>query len=151
MTNASAKADNLITAVITGRLLDVDSHPNSRTLMEHKAFLSTWCRKFMHFGEAVAPSPPLPRGATARSTRSISFSAVSRPVMRGNRSASNGALSACAGMPTNVCQWDDLSFMVCFQVVLHSTVQSTPHTLLHVSTFESSERAKHAFALAQKL
>ena len=28
LTNASAKADNLITAVKTGRLLDVDMHPN---------------------------------------------------------------------------------------------------------------------------
>ena len=40
---ASQKADNLITAVQTGKLLDVDIHPDSRTLMEHKAFLSRWC------------------------------------------------------------------------------------------------------------
>ena len=40
LTRASAKADNLITAVKTGRLLDVDVHPNFRTLMEYKAFLS---------------------------------------------------------------------------------------------------------------
>ena len=39
LTKASAMADNLITAVQTGRLLDVDMHPNFRTLMEHKAFL----------------------------------------------------------------------------------------------------------------
>ena len=48
LTKASAKADNLITAVKRGRLLDVDSHSDFRTLMEHKAFLSTWCRTFMH-------------------------------------------------------------------------------------------------------
>ena len=42
LTKTSAKADNLITAVKTGRLLDVDIHPNFRTLMEPKAFLSTW-------------------------------------------------------------------------------------------------------------
>ena len=48
LTKALAKADNLITAVKTGRLLDVDIHPNFRTLMEHKAFLSTRCRTFMH-------------------------------------------------------------------------------------------------------
>ena len=42
LTKASAKADNLIT---------VDSHPDFRTLMEHKAFLSTWCRTFMHTRE----------------------------------------------------------------------------------------------------
>ena len=36
LTKASAKADNLITAVKTGKLLDVDIHPDLRTLMEHK-------------------------------------------------------------------------------------------------------------------
>ena len=40
LTKASAKTDNLITAVKTRRLLDVDIHPNLRTFMEHKAFLS---------------------------------------------------------------------------------------------------------------
>ena len=44
LTKAAAKADNLITAVKTGRLLNVDIHPDFRTLMEHQAFLSTWCR-----------------------------------------------------------------------------------------------------------
>ena len=53
LTKASAKADNLITAVKTGRLLDVDMHPDFRTLMEHKAFLSTWCRTFMHREKGV--------------------------------------------------------------------------------------------------
>ena len=48
LTKASAKGDNLITAVKTGDLLEVDFHPNFRTLMEHKAFLSAWCRTFMH-------------------------------------------------------------------------------------------------------
>ena len=48
LTKASAKAENLITAVKTGRLLDVDIHPNFRTIIEHKAFLSTWCGTFMH-------------------------------------------------------------------------------------------------------
>ena len=48
LTKASAKADNLITAVKRGRLLDVDIHSHFRTLVEHKAFLSTWCRTFMH-------------------------------------------------------------------------------------------------------
>ena len=35
----------------TGKLLDVDIHPDFRTLMEHKAFLSTWCRTLMHTRE----------------------------------------------------------------------------------------------------
>ena len=51
LTKASTKADNLIIAVKTGRWLDVDIHPDFRTLMEHKAFLSTWCRNFMHTRE----------------------------------------------------------------------------------------------------
>ena len=40
----------MITAVKTGRLLDVDIHPDFGTLMEHKA-LSTWCGTFMHTRE----------------------------------------------------------------------------------------------------
>ena len=51
LTKVSAKGDNLITAVKTGELLEVEKHPNFRTLMEHKAFLSTSCRTFMHTGE----------------------------------------------------------------------------------------------------
>ena len=45
---SSAKADNLITTVKKRSLLEVDVHPNFRTFMEHKAFLSAWCRTFMH-------------------------------------------------------------------------------------------------------
>ena len=38
LTKASAKAEILITAVKTGEILDVDIHPNFRTLMEHWVF-----------------------------------------------------------------------------------------------------------------
>ena len=51
LTKSSAKADNLITVVKTGRLSDVDVHPNFKTLMEHKAFLSTWCGTCLHTRE----------------------------------------------------------------------------------------------------
>ena len=51
LSKASAKADNLIAAVQTRKLLDVDIHPNFRTLVEHKAFSSTWCRTLMHTTE----------------------------------------------------------------------------------------------------
>ena len=51
LTKASAKADNLITAVQTGKLFNIDIHPEFRTLMEHKAFLSTWCKTFLHTRE----------------------------------------------------------------------------------------------------
>ena len=50
-TTASAKEDNLITAVKTVEFLEVDIHPNFRTLMEQNTFLSTWCRTFRHKGE----------------------------------------------------------------------------------------------------
>ena len=51
LTKASAKPDNLITAVQTGILLDVDTHPGFGTLVEHKTLLSTWCRTFLHTRE----------------------------------------------------------------------------------------------------
>ena len=38
-------------AVQTGKMLDVDIHPDFRTRMEHKAFLSTWCKTFLHTRE----------------------------------------------------------------------------------------------------
>ena len=53
---SSAKADNLITAVKTRRSLEVDFRRNFRTLMEHNAFLSTWCRTFMHVREKMFSS-----------------------------------------------------------------------------------------------
>ena len=54
LTKAAAKADNLITAVQTRKLLDIDIHPDFRTLMEHKTFLSTWCKTFLHTREKEA-------------------------------------------------------------------------------------------------
>ena len=51
LSKASAKADNLITAVQTGNLSDVDIHPYFRTHLEHKAFLSTWCKTLLHSRE----------------------------------------------------------------------------------------------------
>ena len=51
LTKTSTKADSLITAVHTRKLLDVDIHPDFRTLMEHKAFYSTWCETFLQARE----------------------------------------------------------------------------------------------------
>ena len=48
LTKSSVEANNLITAMKKGSLLEVDVHPNFRTFMEHKAFLSAWCRTSMH-------------------------------------------------------------------------------------------------------
>ena len=57
LARSSAKADILVTAVKTGRLLEGDVRPNFMTLlMEHKAFLSAWCRTFMHTRENMFSS-----------------------------------------------------------------------------------------------
>ena len=51
LTKISAKTDNLITFVKTGKLLDVDIHFDFRTLLGHKAFLPSWCKTFLHTSE----------------------------------------------------------------------------------------------------
>ena len=43
VTKSSAKPDELIAAVNTGVLKEVDAHPNFRTLIKHRAFLLQWC------------------------------------------------------------------------------------------------------------
>ena len=48
---STCEADNLIAAVKNWEIVEVDIHPNFRTLMEHKALLSTCCRTFMHTNE----------------------------------------------------------------------------------------------------
>jgi hypothetical protein len=42
LTKASAKADALIKACISGILPKVDSHPPFRSLLKHKAYLISW-------------------------------------------------------------------------------------------------------------
>ena len=39
LTKHSAKADELIKAVLTGNLMNVDAHPPFRTMLQNKAFL----------------------------------------------------------------------------------------------------------------
>ena len=76
LTKASAKADNLITAVQTGMLLNVDIHLDFRTLMEHKAFLSTWCKTFLHTkGEGSLPP---------EHSQDLSYTHVPRRTMSGD-------------------------------------------------------------------
>lgn len=43
LTKASAKPDNLIQAVESGILPAVDSNPEFRKLLKHKAYLAAWC------------------------------------------------------------------------------------------------------------
>ena len=42
LTKHSAKADELIKAVLTGNLMSVDAHPPFRTMLQNKAFLVEW-------------------------------------------------------------------------------------------------------------
>ena len=53
MSKVSAKA--IVDLIISGEYKQTVSHEDMmldyRTLMEHKAFLSTWCRTFMHTRE----------------------------------------------------------------------------------------------------
>ena len=49
----------------TGKLLDVDIHTDFRTLVEHKAFWSTWCKTFLHTREKalkISLAPTLQEG-----------------------------------------------------------------------------------------
>ena len=42
LTKHTAKPDQLVKSITTGRLDQVDVHPPFRTLLKHKAFLTTW-------------------------------------------------------------------------------------------------------------
>ena len=42
LTKHSAKADELIKAILTGNLMNVDAHPPFRTMLQNKAFLVEW-------------------------------------------------------------------------------------------------------------
>ena len=47
LTKSSAKPDNLINAVDTGILPQVDVHPPFRDLMQHKAYMSWWVAEYL--------------------------------------------------------------------------------------------------------
>ena len=47
LTKSSAKPDELVAAVSTGILKEVDTHPNFRPLIKHRAFLMQWCHTHM--------------------------------------------------------------------------------------------------------
>ena len=72
LTKASAKADNLITAVKTGRLLDVDTHPDFRTLMEHRPTYPLGAEhlftreKFLFLNTLKIPLAPTPQEGSFR-------------------------------------------------------------------------------------
>ena len=55
LTKHSAKADELIKAVLTGNLLNVDAHPAFRTMLQNKAFLVEWlARNTKHGPDIIA-------------------------------------------------------------------------------------------------
>ena len=53
LTKHSAKPDNLIKAVETGILPNVDMHPPFRTLLEHKAYLQEWINANIYTSEVA--------------------------------------------------------------------------------------------------
>jgi hypothetical protein len=53
LTKHSAKPDNLVTAIETGTLPQVDCHAPFRDLIRHKAFLSSWLNKNIHEDSVV--------------------------------------------------------------------------------------------------
>ena len=42
LTKSTAKPDQLVSSITTGKLENVDVHPPFRSLLKHKAFLTTW-------------------------------------------------------------------------------------------------------------
>ena len=54
LTKSSAKADELTTAIKSGRLPFVDVHPPFRSLMEHRAYLIDWLKKSIKEGPHVS-------------------------------------------------------------------------------------------------
>ena len=50
LTKSSAKPDNLLDAIKTGRLPCCDTHPPFRSLLEHRAYLSRWLIKNVQAG-----------------------------------------------------------------------------------------------------
>ena len=53
LTKHSAKPDNLVKAVETGILPNVDSHPPFRTMTEHKAYLIQWLNTYVFCQEPI--------------------------------------------------------------------------------------------------
>ena len=47
LTKSSVKPDVLIQAVFTGVLPNIDTHPEFRSLIKHRAFLVTWCAQHL--------------------------------------------------------------------------------------------------------
>ena len=54
LTKHSAKPDELIKAVLTGNLLNVDAHPPFRTMLQSKAFLAEWLARNAKHGPDIS-------------------------------------------------------------------------------------------------
>ena len=55
LTKHTAKPDQLVLSITTGRLDQVDVHPPFRSLLKHKAFLTTWVIENLHEPHNVIP------------------------------------------------------------------------------------------------
>ena len=53
LTKHSAKADELITAVLTGNLLNVHAHPPFRAMLQNKTFLVEWLARTTQHGPGI--------------------------------------------------------------------------------------------------
>ena len=81
---ASAKADNLISAKKTVRLLDVDIHPDFRTLMEHKGLIYLVWNIYAHKGEGYfIPECRENLSCTDASRRTMSCDVCGKSAYRG--------------------------------------------------------------------
>ena len=47
LTKHSAKPENLVNAIKTGTLPTIDNHPNFRSLMQHRSYVTNWCNCFL--------------------------------------------------------------------------------------------------------
>jgi hypothetical protein len=48
LTKSTAKPDQLVSSIATGKLEQVDVHPPFRSLLKNKAFLTTWIIETLH-------------------------------------------------------------------------------------------------------
>ena len=55
LTKSSVKPDVLLQAVFTGVLPNIDTHPEFRKLLKHKAYLVAWCAQHLtHARDMIA-------------------------------------------------------------------------------------------------
>ena len=69
LTKHSAKPENLIQAIETGQLPEVDKHPSFRSLIQHRAYLSEWIMENLKFPTQIFTFLATPVGNDTYLTR----------------------------------------------------------------------------------